>query len=773
MAGLFRSAIYGAAVSISAVTVAPASPTMRPFTVADHIDWASIENISGDYYNPSVAIVSPDSSLFVVRVTQGDSQRNVVRDKLLLFRSEEVIKFLRSGVGSISPPLPRVLVDIPVTRAGGQISHVTWIGNDSLGFIAESPDEATLQVFDVDVDTPTLRQVTHHESDVLSFALGNNICVYRAAVNSEPTGVRLGRDSWLGDMLANNGARNFIDRGAPPLLDLFISTADGTTRRIAAPTVRLYSYFDRIWLSPSSRYAVTFTPAINAPPRWEQYQVASYRFFGYTDERRSADPTSLDLGVRTRLQLVDLQALTAQPLIDAPSGFLALNKTPQAVFWTSDEMRIIVSNTYLPLTTTDPAERARRTRAPAIAEIDVRTGDARALVWEPVRDGASAPTTHITRVDWDAAAQELDVAKSIEHGRLVHEHLKKVGPGWRKSSIHARPDRLVLSVAESLSSPPRLVAYHASCNCQRVIYDPNPQSRGLTFGRVEQMSWKDSTGHSWKGGLVYPVNYTIGKKYPLVVQTHGFDPGEFLLGGPFHGTTAFAAQPLANAGFVVLQVEDQAAIENVADEAIRYADGYRSAIKQLVSIGIADGERVGMVAFSRTGVGAVEILAESPDLLTAAVLSDASLGGYMAYLSLINASPEDAAQRREVFGAPSSPDGDGIAKWIQSGALYKLGKARTAIRIESLSANSAIGMWEAYALLRYSGRPVDFVYIPNGSHVLFNPAQRRASQGGTVDWFRFWLQDLENPAPEFAGQNARWRKLRRPDPPLMHEGERP
>jgi hypothetical protein len=48
-----------------------------------------------------------------------------------------------------------------------------------------------------------------------------------------------------------------------------------------------------------------------------------------------------------------------------------------------------------------------------------------------------------------------------------------------------------------------------------------------------------------------------------------------------------------------------------------------------------------------------------------------------------------------------------------------------------------------------------------GTHALSNPAQRMVSQGGSVDWFRFWLQDYEDPAAAKAEQYKRWRELRR------------
>ena len=36
-----------------------------------------------------------------------------------------------------------------------------------------------------------------------------------------------------------------------------------------------------------------------------------------------------------------------------------------------------------------------------------------------------------------------------------------------------------------------------------------------------------------------------------------------------------------------------------------------------------------------------------------------------------------------------------------------------------------------------------------------------ASQGGSVDWFRFWLQGYEDPDPAKAEQYKRWRGLRK------------
>jgi len=70
-------------------------------------------------------------------------------------------------------------------------------------------------------------------------------------------------------------------------------------------------------------------------------------------------------------------------------------------------------------------------------------------------------------------------------------------------------------------------------------------------------------------------------------------------------------------------------------------------------------------------------------------------------------------------------------------------------------------MWGPYAALRLLHKPVELVMLNTDEHVLTNPSVRLASQGGSVDWFRFWLQDYEDPDPAKAEQYVRWRELRK------------
>src|SRR2546428_3871988 len=53
-----------------------------------------------------------------------------------------------------------------------------------------------------------------------------------------------------------------------------------------------------------------------------------------------------------------------------------------------------------------------------------------------------------------------------------------------------------------------------------------------------------AVGSRVHAGLYFPAGYVSGRKYPLVVQTHGFDPKSFWIVVSF--TTALARQALAS-----------------------------------------------------------------------------------------------------------------------------------------------------------------------------------------------------------------------------------
>lgn len=686
-----------------------AMPGKRKFTVEDSIAWVDVlpfGNPTGLPQDAQVALYAPDGRKFVVHTTTGDLREGVNVERLLLFNARSVAELRRQSALEQGTPL----AEIRVREDWAGIGHVRWVSSTEIAFIAQG-DNARAQVFITDMKGVST-QVTHASTDVVSFDIAGDTVAYYAhiplvssqAVNIAATGIY---DAVIPDN----------ERDTPIRLHV-ASRTGGDPVAIDTPAVRLAPSFQNIWISPSGRYAVTFTPAVNAPASWAAYQVPRYELFGYTADRVRSDPTSWDLGLRTRYQLVDLKRLTARPLLDAPAGYLSLNGAPAEVSWSKDETSVVVSNTFLPLDLDMPQSRADRARLPGVVRVGLESGQVALIAWEP---GAQNGLPRVPE------------------------------------RVLMRTPRVVMKQSQAMR--PMLVLDDPQCRCEARVFDPNPQADSLELASMEEFRWTDDNNIAWKGGLMLPPHASRDIRYPLVIQTHGYFKDEFLIDGPRRTTTAMAAQALASAGIAVLQVEDnREALTLDEREGPLYAEGLYAAIRALDAQGIIDASNVGLIGFSRTGYHAVHLLARHPRALKAVTISDALQAGYMGDLMLTNTSPDMSAQIRKLTGgaALGSDRGD----WFARNPLYKLSSIDTAVRLEANGPSSVLGLWETFSVLKSAGKPVDFIYFPTGSHVLKKPAERWASQGGNVDWFRFWLQGYEDPRADKEDQYRRWRQMR-------------
>src|SRR5260370_8443361 len=105
-----------------------------------------------------------------------------------------------------------------------------------------------------------------------------------------------------------------------------------------------------------------------------------------------------------------------------------------------------------------------------------------------------------------------------------------------------------------MNSPAKIYVSNPADKQRTLLLDLNPQFAGLSFGKVERVVWNGTDGHEFWGGLFWPPDYISGKKYPLVIQTHGLNPDAFSMDGiPYPPA---AARALASQGFIVLQANE-------------------------------------------------------------------------------------------------------------------------------------------------------------------------------------------------------------------------
>jgi dipeptidyl aminopeptidase/acylaminoacyl peptidase len=180
----------------------------------------------------------------------------------------------------------------------------------------------------------------------------------------------------------------------------------------------------------------------------------------------------------------------------------------------------------------------------------------------------------------------------------------------------------------------------------------------------------------------------------------------------------------------------------------------------LVSDGLVDPKKIGIIGFSRSCYYVMETLTTSSLQLAAASINDGVTGDYLNYI-LAGGADADLLNG-------SKPFGQGLQQWLKSSPGFNLEKINTPLLITGAGPSSVLFMWQSYAGLHYLKKPVDLIMLNSNEHVLTNPAVRMASQSGSVDWFRFWLQGYEDPDPVKTEQYRRWRELKK----LQSENEK-
>jgi len=751
----------------------------RPFTVADDIRLTL-------FGNPAVTF-SPDLRYFVVETQRGLLKLNRPESALRIFRTGDVIQFLRHPE-IVRPPLPVWIVRKASFKNGPIITSIRWLPDSrNIAFLAKT-GSGNDQLVLADLKSRTLHNLTPEDQHVTGFdirdakqfvysVLSSRIREKAIHDGSATHVVATGRslDSLIfPEYLYSDKLRHH------DLSDLWAVTNGRRFRvrnRATGRAIPLHSFGqEALALSPDGHSVVTALGVSTIPPEWETLYPPSMPSSAYRIRAGKQEPEAFD-GIRfvSEYVRIDLDSGTVTPLTHAPlahaTGWWGL---PQAD-WSFDGKYIALSNTFLPPAKPGISEEMNRpcgiavvsSDSPLVTCLEHLKGQTQQGYEDGYRYIAGARFCHgnNSRITVDYLIQNYFVKRSISYIRFHDGTWKSgsddCGSGSQKQTVD-------VSVRQGPNTPPFLVATESGTKETRDIWDPNPELKGIQLSDVTVFKWKDKVGRAWTGGLYRPPGYAPNGKYPLVIQTHGFDESAFSPAGIF--PTANAAQELAAVGVVVLQVHD-CPIRVSQEESACQVAGYEAAVEQLSAQGLVDSERVGIIGFSRTCYYVLSALTTSSIHFKAASITDGIDAGYMQYLTLVDAGGNENAHATDaMIGA--APFGDGLQQWFRRSPAFNMSKVTAPLQVVALGLPSVLQLWEPYAALRFLNKPVDLNMLVEATHVLTNPGDRMISQGGTVDWFRFWLKGEEDSDEAKAGQYARWREMRNRETSNMEAARR-
>lgn len=744
----------------------PEKPDQRYFTVKDSIEMARFER---NYGEPKL---SPDGKYVAAVTSRGLLRSNEVESTVWIFETDLAVKYLL-GDGRTKAPRPKRLLRlaaVPKVMYPNSyepiITGLQWSNDSKKVFFLAQNSKGRHTLYEANAISNSFRALTPKGHDILKFdVVDRNIACLTAArlgtqnaslpTNSaatDVTGLRLTailfpqRDPlrkrielW---MVRNGEAHRIEDSGTGQQIHL----ANGPLSNSV------------LSLSPNGHFIVVLVPAKTIPKAWERYQPA-YPYL-------KLDSADFDLNSASwpaQYAVIDVHRGKLELLLQAPNAFTLGSGDVNQAKWSADGKQLLLTNTYLPLAALNEPEITQNLRPCAVLVIRLASKTERCVVYslnDPTKKQLFSASFGDSNEDVLLRFRELPNTLLIEHYHCEGHIWHLVGTGNRtgdrnpRASGNAVSGSISVSVKEDLNTPPTLWVLGSKTGNGKQMWNPNPELAKFNLGEASEFRWKDQTGYEWVGGLVKPPNYDPAKRYPLVIQTHGFEKNEFMTDGAY--TTAFAARPLASAGIVVLQMPTRHDHMVTAAEALDQFNGFESAIRQLTDAQIIDPEKVGIIGFSRTCYYVETALTQDPIHFKAATIADGVDESYMNYLLFGVGRSHDEGE--QIYGA--RPFGEGLNLWLQYAPGFHLDRVQVPVRIEAIGPGSLLEEWGTYAALAKQEKPVDLIYIRDGQHILQKPLDRLASQQGNVDWFRFWLKGEEDPDPLKIEQYARWRRMR-------------
>lgn len=732
-------------------------------TVADLAQFASIgdpRSLDSNEHSPEAAIFSPDGEYAAVLIRRGDLASLSNHANLLLYRTADLM----------NAPQPVTLATFAASGDTQSLALVRWLADSQTIIFAASRGDAVPQIYAVNVRSHRLRQLTHLTERLVDYEItpeGRRLVALTQRPNS-----RAGENSPYANPHCRFGCRiaasNFYNA-----IDLFqerstaltsIDLRTGISRDVPSPETTdpdVETCRGELFggLSPDGRFALRTCVLRRValwPIWWRDYTVDP--IIPSCVRREMARCLS-------RLFLINLETGATTRLTDAPT----MQPWGQAANWIDGGRNLILSFALEPLTDVDAVERAERMRSFAVLEVDPTTREAVRIA----RLDANMTQIRASGSTWNEASQTLTIAgRDANDTLLAPIRFRHSGAQWTRvaeapiqTEAASRPIDLIID--QSINSPPRLIAVDHASGVRREILDPNPWLSQRDLGRIEEITWQASDGQTWNGGLYYPPHYQPGHRYPLLIQTHGFNPNEFSLDGLVRNYPGRAA---AARGIMVLQVQEHFTADRVVGTPAEWPAvqaGYEGAIDHLDQLALINRSRVAIIGWSRTGPHAGYTLTHSNyDFAAAAFVSTMDFGYWYA---LLRGEPETG----QMYGA-STFQGFGLEQWLEYAPTFNLDRVRAPMLLNG-GDGDITELWDWYSGLRGVGAPVEYWFSASAEHVLFRVPQILDTETRLVDWFDFWLNDHEDPDPAKAEQYVRWRHLREqrdalaatPRPPLL------
>lgn len=438
---------------------------------------------------------------------------------------------------------------------------------------------------------------------------------------------------------------------------------------------------------------------------------------------------------------------------------------PRADFWPSSDVAIVdvASGSLTPLVATSAAESNPNYSpdgkwiAMSVSDGPIRWAQSNRIHVFPVGGGPAKvmPMSHDGQpniVGWTADGTKIMFTESKGTGTALNE--ANVAAGTIREVDYQ--DAVITGVSmtpvgssfgqamvkQTASTPPEVYAgiFGNSGGMVRVS-NANAEVAKLPVGKTELVKWKSKDGREIEGLLTYPNNYTAGSKVPLILNIHGGPAGVFnqsYIGGRgVYPLATFAAK-----GYAILRPNPRGSSgygtefrrANIKDWAGMDYEDLMTGVDHVISMGVADSNRLGVMGWSYGGYMTSMIITKTNRFKAA------SSGAPVTNLMSFNGTADIPSFIPDYF---ESEFWDNPAIYAKHSAMFNIKNAKTPTIIQHGEADIRVPITQGYELynaLKRQNVPTRMIVLPRQPHGPNEPKMQIAAMQSNIEWFEKYLK---------------------------------
>jgi dipeptidyl aminopeptidase/acylaminoacyl peptidase len=261
--------------------------------------------------------------------------------------------------------------------------------------------------------------------------------------------------------------------------------------------------------------------------------------------------------------------------------------------------------------------------------------------------------------------------------------------------------------------------------------------------REEAITWKGEDGVTVEGLLYYPLDYTEGQRYPLIVQTHGGPASSDQFGGLWSSSNYVPV--LTSLGYAVLKPNYRGST-GYGDDFLRDMVGsyfdeahkdVMAGVDAVIAMGVADGDHMGKMGWSAGGHMTNKIITYTDRFKAAS-----SGAGAANWISMYAQSDVRTYRTPWFGGTPWEKDAPIDVYWDNSPLKYVSNVTTPTIFLVGqqdprVPMPQSIEMWRG---VKEQGVPTHLYVAPREPHGWRELHHRLFKANVELDWFEKWIR---------------------------------